>query len=63
MELQANKGKNLVIEVSGRRFARYPVKTRLITPNDKDISIIVEEYAKKYLEPKDIVFISENILP
>ncbi len=67
MELQANNGKNLIIEIrypsqiSGlRKFARYPVKTRLITPEDKDISLIIEEYAKKYLEPKDIVFISEK---
>jgi F420-0:gamma-glutamyl ligase len=32
----------------------------LITPGDKDISSVVEEYAKKYLEAKDIVFISEK---
>jgi len=62
MELQPNKGKNLVIEVNSRKFARYPVKTKLITPDDKDISIIIEEYAKKYLEPKDIVFISEKVV-
>ncbi|MEK7658858.1 MAG: coenzyme F420-0:L-glutamate ligase [Patescibacteria group bacterium] len=67
MELSSNPGKNLIIEIrypstsSGpRSFARYPVKTKLITPEDKDISLIVEEYAKKYLEPKDIVFISEK---
>jgi len=60
MELQQNKGKNLVIEVDGRKWARYPVKTKLITPEDKDISLIVEKYAKKYLEPKDIIFISEK---
>ncbi len=60
MELQPNKGKNLIIEVNGKRFARYPVRTKLITPEDKDISIIVAEYAKKYLEPEDIVFISEK---
>lgn len=60
MELQPNKDKNLIIEVNGKKIARYPVKTKLITPEDKDISLIVEEYAKKYLEPKDIVFISEK---
>ncbi len=60
MDLEPNKDKNLIIQVDGRKFARYPVKTKLITPGDKDISIIVEEYAKKYLEPKDIVFISEK---
>src|SRR3989344_5205405 len=55
-----NNGKNLIIEVAGCRFARYPVKTKLITPVDKDISVIVEEYARKYIEPGDIVFISEK---
>jgi len=60
MELQPNNGKNLIIEVNGRKWARFPVKTKLITPEDKDISLVVEEYAKKYLEPKDIVFISEK---
>lgn len=60
MELKENAGKNLIIKVNGINFARYPVKTKLITPEDKDISLIVEEYTKKYLEPKDIVFISEK---
>ena len=57
-----NKNKNLVIEIDGRRFARYPIKTRLITPEDKDIGIIVEEFAGKYIEPGDIVFISEKVV-
>lgn len=60
MELQPNKGKNLIIEANGKKWARFPVKTKLITPEDKDVSLIAEEYAKKYLEPKDIVFISEK---
>lgn len=60
MDLQPNKDKNLVIEVDGKRFERYPVKTKLITPEDKDIVPIVEESVKKYLEPGDIVFISEK---
>ena len=55
-----NNGKNLVIEVDCRKFARYPVKTKLITPEDKDISVIIAEYVKKYLQPGDIVFVSEK---
>ncbi|MEK7124743.1 MAG: coenzyme F420-0:L-glutamate ligase [Patescibacteria group bacterium] len=58
--LAPNKGKNLIITVENKKFARYPVKTKLITPEDKDISKIVEEHAKKYLQPKDIIFISEK---
>ena len=60
MEILPNPGKNVIIQVDGRSFARYPVKTKLITPEDKDISVIIEEYAKKYLEPGDIVFVSEK---
>ncbi len=60
MDLKPNKGKNLIIEVDGNKFARYPVKTKLVTPEDKDITPIVEEYAKKYLQPGDIVFVSEK---
>jgi len=62
MEFLPNKGKNLIVEVNGRRFARYPIKTKLITPNDKDILKIVEEYAKKYAKPEDIIFISEKVV-
>ncbi|MEK7664308.1 MAG: coenzyme F420-0:L-glutamate ligase [Patescibacteria group bacterium] len=60
MEILPNKDKKLFIEVNGIRFARYPIKTKLITPEDKDISKIVEEYAKKYIQPDDILFISEK---
>ncbi len=49
-----------MIEAGGKQFARYPVKTKLITPEDKDIVAIVQTYAKKYLQPGDIVFISEK---
>jgi len=60
MDLNPNNGKKLIIEVEGRKFARYPIKTKLITPEDTNIIPIVENYSKKYLEPGDIVFISEK---
>lgn len=60
MDLPANKSKNLIIEVGDKKYARYPVKTKLITPEDKDISEIVFEYAKNYVKADDIVFISEK---
>lgn len=62
MDLKPNQGKNLVVEVNGCKFTRYPIKTKLITPEDKDIAVIIEEYVKKYLQPKDIVFISEKVV-
>jgi len=60
MNLQPNKGKNLVIKVDSRSFARYPVKTKLITPDDKKIENIVVDSVKNYIQPNDIVFISEK---
>ena len=60
MELTPNPGKNLLISVDGRKFERWSVKTKLITPQDKDISLIVEEFAKPHLQSGDILFISEK---
>ena len=55
-----NQGKKLVIEVNKRKFARYPIKTKIITPEDKDILPIVAESVKEHVQPNDIVFISEK---
>jgi len=60
MELSPNLGKNLIIEVDGKKFARYPVKTKLITPEDKDIFLIIKEYVVGHLKKGDIIFISEK---
>ncbi len=60
MQLQPNSGKKLIIEVDGRKFERWPVKTKLITPDDKDISAIVQEFASPHIKVGDILFISEK---
>jgi len=60
MEPLPNQGKNLIIQVAGKKYARYPIKTHLITPQDGDLAAIVERYAKEYLKPDDIVFIGEK---
>lgn len=60
MELPSNKGKNLIIEMEGQIFARYPVKTKLITPEDKDIVAIIAQYAQQHIEPGDIIFVGEK---
>ncbi len=60
MNPMPNQGKNLVIEVDGVKFERYPVKTKLITPEDKNIALIVHQYASPFLLPGDILFISEK---
>jgi F420-0:gamma-glutamyl ligase-like protein len=66
-ELKPNDGKNLIINVSGEEekwngnWARYPIKTHVITKEDK-IEEIVKNYASKYLKKDDILFISERIV-
>ena len=60
MELLPNNGKNLLIEIDGKSYARYPIKTKLITPEDTDISQIILQYAKPHVQPGDILFISEK---
>ncbi|MFX0138246.1 MAG: coenzyme F420-0:L-glutamate ligase [Candidatus Hodarchaeota archaeon] len=59
MDLKPNLGKKLIIKVQGRRFARYPIKTELIKPDD-DVVEIVTAAVKKYAKPGDIVIFSEK---
>jgi len=58
-ELRENEGKSLIIEVDGGKYQRLPIKTHVITDKD-DICEVAEKYAKPYLEPDDILFISEK---
>ena len=62
MVLAPNPRKNLIIDVAGKKYARYPVKTRLITPQDKDLTPIIREYAGPHLLAGDIIFVSEKIV-
>lgn len=57
--MQANENKNLVIEVDGNEYERYPIKTHVITDAD-DICDVCEKYAKGEMVEGDILFISEK---
>ncbi len=57
--MQANENKNLVIEVDGVKYERYPIKTHVITDAD-DICDVCEKYAKDNMVEGDILFISEK---
>jgi F420-0:gamma-glutamyl ligase-like protein len=61
MELKANPGKNLIIKVKDKKYARYPVKTHLILEKE-DYAEIIKKYAGEFLRPGDVVFISEKSL-
>ena len=59
MQLNPNEGKSTTIEVGGVEYARYPVKTHVVTGIDK-IPDVVEQYMAGLLAQGDIVFISEK---
>lgn len=59
MEPTPNPGKNLIIEVEGKKYARYPIKTHIIVPQE-NMADVVEKYAKPFLRAGDIIFIGER---
>jgi hypothetical protein len=59
--LKPNTGKNLEITINHKKYARYPIKTHIITAED-DIVQVVEKYVKPHLKPNDLIFISERIV-
>jgi hypothetical protein len=58
----ANPGKKIDIDVDGITYLRLPVRTRLITMKDTDLMPLLEAYVAPYLQPGDIIFISEKAL-
>ena len=56
---QANPGKNLIRTVDGVDWLRIPVKTHLITKEDK-MADVVAKYPKDQMQEGDILFISEK---
>ena len=56
-----NPGKVLVREVRGARFARYPLKTHVITDADT-VERVVQQYAVPHIQPGDLLAISERIV-
>lgn len=60
-ELKPNSGKNLYIEVGGRKYARFPIKTHIITEED-DLLEVCKRYAGPHLREGDILFVSEKIV-
>lgn len=59
MELSPNPGKNLIIDVNGRKYARYPLRTHVLGPSDNIVET-VERYVKEYLQKGDTVFMGER---
>lgn len=56
-----NPGKKLVIEVQGKRYARYPIKTHFIGVSD-DLDSIISQYVLPQAQRGDIVVLCEKIV-
>ncbi len=61
-EFVPNPGKTIETMVDGTTWLRLPVRTRLITMADKDLTPLLDEYVKPFLQPGDLIFISEKVL-
>lgn len=61
MQDTPNSGKNLIVKTNGKKFARIPVKTHLITPQD-NLDEIIKKYLSNRLQEGDIVFVAEKII-
>lgn len=59
--MQANEGKALEATVGGTSYARIPLKTRVVMPDD-DLDSIIVEYAKDAVQPGDLLFVTEKIV-
>ena len=61
MPFQPNEGKNLEIDTDYGRYARYPVKTHVITKDDV-LEDVLDKYVKDYIQPGDTIIMSEKIV-
>ncbi len=59
--IQPNLHKQLVRNVDGTDYVRYPIKTHVVTGGENVIGLI-EKYVKPYLAPQDVIFISEKMV-
>ncbi len=56
-----NGTKNLVISTEWGDYARYPVRTHVVMSGD-DLEEMMDKYLIEYLQPDDMIFISEKIV-
>ena len=57
--LLINENKNCEREYNGEKYARYAIRTPLITKNDNIVDV-ARTYAAEHLEQGDILFFSED---
>jgi len=59
--LQPNKGKKLTVDIDGEFFARYPIRTHVVTPGE-DLMKIIKDYLIPSAKNGDVIFISEKMV-
>lgn len=60
-ELKPNAGKKLVMSHDGFSYARYPVRTHIVTSQDEIVSVC-KTYAAPHIRPGDYLFVSERVV-
>lgn len=61
MELNANEGREINLEVDGKNYQRLPIKTCLVT-REHNLIDVLSEYAAPHLKKGDILFVSEKMV-
>ena len=61
LPFEPNATKKLSIATAYGTYARYPIKTHLITEGEV-LTDLVDRYAAEYLLPDDYLFVSEKIV-
>ena len=61
MDFYANEGKNVTIEVNGRRYARHAITTHFVQVGESYLDLF-EKYVKPVYQPGDIVSSSEKVI-
>ncbi|MDO4563280.1 MAG: coenzyme F420-0:L-glutamate ligase [Clostridia bacterium] len=59
--MHVNEGKSETIEVDGKLYRRFGIRTQVITNKD-DICSVAKQYAEPLLEENDVLFISEKMV-
>lgn len=60
-KIKPNPGKNLEIAVDGTLYLRLPIRTPLITEKS-DLLEVIKRFAGPYLEPGDVLCVSEKVV-
>ncbi|MDR1465137.1 MAG: F420-0--gamma-glutamyl ligase [Oscillospiraceae bacterium] len=60
-KLIANEGKALRIVTARGEYFRYPIKTHVVMKDDV-LERLLDDYVKPYIQPEDMLFISEKIV-